>query len=197
MNLFPRPRLIRGSALERAISAPTLHTQRLVLRPHRMDDAQRWQEIESSPDVRAYTSWPKRTAAESRTHLKHRTKHVELKQADDFLALAIEHDGKLVGDVGLHLRSVSPSTRFAEISWILHPDSYGHGYAAEAATAVMEFAFAEVQIRWLVAIVDPANAASITLASRLGFTQLDNVEGALTFVASGPPARRQKPYRAS
>lgn len=187
MKLGMRPRLVRGAAIERAITAPVLRTGRLILRPYRMDDAERWYEIQSSPDVRSYTSWPDRTSAESRSHLKHRTQHVVLKQADDFLALAIEFNGELVGDLGLHLRSVSPSTRFAEISWILHPDSYGQGLAAEAATAMMQFAFAKVHVRWLVAIIDPANTASIALATGLGFTQLDSVEGALTFVASKPP----------
>jgi RimJ/RimL family protein N-acetyltransferase len=188
LKLNARPRFLRGAALAQPIIAPTLHTERLVLRPHHMDDAKRWYEIQSSPDVRTYTSWPDRTRTQSRVHLKHRTKHVVLKQADDFLALAIEHDGTLIGDVALHLRSVSPSTRFAEMSWILHPDSYGHGYAAEASAALMELAFTKLQARWLVALVDRANTASITLAERLGFTQLDNVGDSLTFVASHPPA---------
>jgi RimJ/RimL family protein N-acetyltransferase len=74
------------------------------------------------------------------------------------------------------------------MSWILHPDSYGHGYAAEASAALMELAFTKLQARWLVALVDRANTASVTLAERLGFTQLDNVGDSLTFVASHPPA---------
>jgi RimJ/RimL family protein N-acetyltransferase len=188
MKINTRPRFLRGAGVAHAVAAPTVHTERLVLRPHRMEDAERWYAIQSSSGVRAYTSWPDRTRAQSRAHLKHRTKHVVLKQADDFLALAIEHDGTLIGDVALHLRSVSSSTRFAEMSWILHPDSYGHGYAAEASAALMEFAFVELEVRWLVALVDPANTASITLAERLGFMQLDNVGGSLTFVASHPPA---------
>jgi L-amino acid N-acyltransferase YncA len=52
----------------------------------------------------------------------------------------------------------------------------------------MELAFTKLQARWLVALVDRANTASVTLAERLGFTQLDNVGDSLTFVASHPPA---------
>jgi aminoglycoside 6'-N-acetyltransferase len=155
-----------------------------------MDDAARWHEIQSSPDVRAYTSWPERTAAESRTHLKHRTKHVVLRRADDFLALAIEHDGQLVGDVALHLRSVSPTTRFVEISWILHPEHYGHGFAREAAEELMNFAFERAAARWIVAVIHPHNAPSIALASSLGFTQVSTTDDSLCFIAGTPAQRR-------
>ena len=183
MKLGFRPRFLRGSSLEHVAHAPTLRTERLVLRPHRLEDAARWYEIQSSPDVLAYTSWPQRDEAESRIHLKQRTKQVVLKQANDFLALAIEHDGKLIGDVALHLRSIISTSRTAEISWILHPDHYGHGFAAEAASAMMEFAFERVQIQLLVAVIEAPNAASIVLAERLGFRKMAHDGDSLGFVA--------------
>src|SRR5664279_3107474 len=183
MHFVQRPRFARGASIDHAITAPVLETERLVLRPHRIDDASRWYEIQSSPDVYTYTSWPKRTEAQSRIHLKHRMKHVVLKQADDFMALAIEHEGELIGDVSLHLRSVAPSSRAAEISWILHPDHYGRGFAAEAAAAMMNFAFDRVNVQWLVAVVDSKNPASIKLAKRLGFRQISQDGNSLSFVA--------------
>lgn len=165
------------------IVAPTIVTDRLTLRPHLIEDATRWYEIQSSPDVRKFTSWPQRNRVESYAHLVHRTKHVTLRQANDFLALGIERDGVLIGDVSLHLRSVSLSSRTAEISWILHPDSYGHGYAREAAEAMMEFAFTEVNIQWLVAVIDESNIASIALAERLGFRPMSRDGAEVSFVA--------------
>jgi len=182
MKLSLRPRFMRGPAMDRAISAPTIVTDRLTLRPHRAADASRWYEIQSSPDVRKFTSWPQRNRVESHTHLVHRTKHVTLRQANDFLALGIERDGELIGDVALHLRSVSLSSRTAEISWILHPDAYGQGYAREAAEAMMEFAFTEVRIQWLVAVIDASNEASIALAKRLGFRAMSRDDAEISFV---------------
>lgn len=181
-----RPRFIRGPSMKRTVVAPTIATDRLTLRPHRMDDADRWYEIQSSPEVQAFTSWPLRSRSESAEHLVHRTKHVKLRQANDFLALAIEIDGRLIGDVSLHLRSVASSSRSAEISWILHPDEYGNGYAAEATAAMMEFAFNEVKILWLVALIDEENVASITLAKRLGFRHLSQDGEVLSFIVGAP-----------
>ncbi|GAA1219058.1 GNAT family N-acetyltransferase [Rhodoglobus aureus] len=183
MKLGFRPRFLRGSSLEQVVRAPTLRTERLVLRPHRLEDASRWYEIQSSPDVLAYTSWPQRDEAQSRIHLEERTKQVVLSQANDFLALAIERDGELIGDVALHLRSVVNVSRTAEISWILHPDHYGHGFAAEAASAMMDFAFDQVKIQLLVALIEAPNAASIVLAERLGFRKMTRDDDTLGYVA--------------
>jgi len=183
MKLSLRPRFVRGPSMDRVVNAPTLVTDRLTLRPHRIDDAARWYEIQSSPDVHKFTSWPKRSRSESYAHLLHRTKHVKLLQANDFLALAIEHEAQLIGDVAIHLRSVSLSSRTAEISWILHPDAYGQGYAREAAEAMMEFAFADANIQWLVAVIDETNDASVGLAKRLGFRAMSRDGTELSFVA--------------
>lgn len=49
------------------------------------------------------------------------------------------------------------------------PDFRGHGYAAEAAAAVMEYARAALGFTRLVAIVSPGNRASIALLEKLGF----------------------------
>ncbi|MBH0055010.1 GNAT family N-acetyltransferase [Salinibacterium sp. SWN139] len=180
-----RPRLMRGASLPVPVEAPVIHTERLTLRPFSMADSDRWFEIQSDPQVRAFTSWPERNREESRRHLKNRTHHVLLKQADDFLALAVEHDGILIGDVSLHLRSVETVTRSAEISWILHPDSQGHGYAFEAARAMLELAFTRLEARVIFALVHPTNTASMALAQKLGFTPFDGSDGEIIFVSTG------------
>jgi RimJ/RimL family protein N-acetyltransferase len=58
-----------------------------------------------------------------------------------------------------------------EVGWHLHPDSWGHGYATEAARGAIDRAFAgglgEV---W--AVVRAGNGASIAVCRRLGMTPL-------------------------
>ncbi|MGK5445262.1 GNAT family N-acetyltransferase [Micromonospora sp. URMC 105] len=58
-----------------------------------------------------------------------------------------------------------------EVGWHLHPDSWGHGYATEAASAVLarEFAAGTPQVY---AVVSPGNEASMGVARRLGMTHL-------------------------
>jgi RimJ/RimL family protein N-acetyltransferase len=53
--------------------------------------------------------------------------------------------------------------RFARFAW-------GKGYATEAAIAVRDFAFSDLKLTRLIAIIDPSNAASIRVAEKLGMS---------------------------
>lgn len=54
-----------------------------------------------------------------------------------------------------------------EIGWHQHPDAWGNGYATEAASAVLKSAL-ESGLKRVVAVTNPANAASQRVARRIG-----------------------------
>ncbi|MEH0981182.1 GNAT family N-acetyltransferase [Micromonospora sp. CPCC 205556] len=58
-----------------------------------------------------------------------------------------------------------------EVGWHLHPDSWGHGYATEAARAVLAREFA-TGTREVYAVVSPGNEPSMAVARRLGMTHV-------------------------
>ena len=58
-----------------------------------------------------------------------------------------------------------------EVGWHLHPDSWGRGYATEAARAVIARGFA-AGLPEVYAVVRPGNAASVAVCTRLGMTPL-------------------------
>jgi RimJ/RimL family protein N-acetyltransferase len=58
-----------------------------------------------------------------------------------------------------------------EVGWHLHPDSWGHGYATEAARAVIERGFA-AGVPEVYAVVRPGNRASMAVCARLGMQPL-------------------------
>lgn len=55
-----------------------------------------------------------------------------------------------------------------EIAWVFNKRYHGRGYATEAARGVMSFAFSELRIARLYALIDRFNAPSIAVANRLG-----------------------------
>jgi RimJ/RimL family protein N-acetyltransferase len=55
-----------------------------------------------------------------------------------------------------------------EIGWTLHPDHHGVGDMTEAATAVLRLAVGDLGMHRVIAHLDPRNAASAALCSRLG-----------------------------
>jgi RimJ/RimL family protein N-acetyltransferase len=58
-----------------------------------------------------------------------------------------------------------------EIGWHLHPDSWGHGYATEAARAVISRGFT-AGVPEVYAVVRPGNEASMAVCRRLGMVPL-------------------------
>src|SRR5690606_3665873 len=96
-----------------------------------------------------------------------RLRSTRLGGPDDVLAVVIEHGGTVIGDIG-----VWPTDRTAkvgEIGWILDPDHAGQGFATEAVTAMIDFAFASGMHR-VAAQMDARNAASAKRAQRVGMT---------------------------
>lgn len=193
-----RPRLLRGPRIEKPVDARAIHTGRLVLRRHRVSDADAWYRIQSTPEVVEHLPWPVRDRAASRQHLVHRTGHNRLWQSGDFLALAVERDGELIGDVSLHLRQVRTSERSAEIGWVLDPAASGHGYATEAAEAMLDLAFTEVGASMVTAVIEPENTRSISLAERLGFlrTSAPRRSSSISFAITPPLLAARRAERA-
>jgi RimJ/RimL family protein N-acetyltransferase len=58
-----------------------------------------------------------------------------------------------------------------EVGWHLHPDSWGRGYATEAARAVLDRAFDDGLLE-VYAVVRPGNEPSLAVCRRLGMQPL-------------------------
>ena len=99
-------------------------------------------------------------------------------------------DRATVGQVGVNKPDFFPEV---ELGWMLYPGFTGQGYATEAAAAARDWAFGPRGLETLVSYVDPANAASIALAGRLG-ARLDVTAprpdaGTLVYRHPGPGGR--------
>jgi len=82
---------------------------------------------------------------------------------------AIQAETKIAGTV---LFKPLPGERDEiEVGWHLHPDSWGNGYATEAARGAIERGFAS-GLTEVFAVVYPGNTASIAVCHRLGMTPL-------------------------
>ena len=81
----------------------------------------------------------------------------------------------LVGTAGL--RPLEESG--LEIFYSLAPGAWGHGYATEAARAVVEYGLGPVGLPEVLAEVDEGNTASVAVVKRLGMTPYAVVPGVL------------------
>lgn len=76
-------------------------------------------------------------------------------------------DGRLIGTCGLF--RWNKSWRNCVIGYELARDYHGQGYMREALVSVLDFGFDQMQLHRVQAETHPDNAASIGLATRLGF----------------------------
>lgn len=89
------------------------------------------------------------------------------------MAIVHQEDRALIGATGLS--AVDWSTGAAIFGYVLRPSAWGHGYATEAGRAVVDLALHEIGLRRLVAHCEPANVASSSVLSKLGFWQEESV----------------------
>lgn len=62
-----------------------------------------------------------------------------------------------------------------EVGWHFHPDSWGHGYATEAARGAVERAFA-AGLEEVYAVVRPDNERSLAVCRRLGMQRIGRTD---------------------
>jgi len=144
---------------------PVLTTERLHIRPMRMEDAEALHAIYS--DDAAMTWWshgPYRTIDETRAKIA-RT----IAPGDEWRAWSITRagDDTAIGTLGTHERRLG---QVVEISYSLARSHWGQGLAREAVSALLDRLFHAERVRRVFADTDPDNAASNALLKRLGFT---------------------------
>lgn len=81
----------------------------------------------------------------------------------------LAHADECIGRVYLHAKPEIDGE--VEIGYGLSEEYRGHGYATEAAKAVVRYAFEQAGQDVLVAIVKPENSASRRVIEKLGFTR--------------------------
>jgi RimJ/RimL family protein N-acetyltransferase len=135
-----------------------ISTKRLLLRPASADDLAALHDIFSNDAAMAFWSTPPhKEMAETEASVASMMS-IDPQQGEDFV---VEQNGRVIGKAGLY--------QFPEIGFILHPESWGNGYAQEALFAVVERAFSVHRLPSVDADVDPRNEASLRLLQRLGF----------------------------
>ena len=149
-----------------------LRTERLVLRLMTEADIDDIHSYQSREDVCRYLLFDPRSRDEVAEKVAKHASATTLEKDGDYLQLALElpatpgAPARVIGDSYFTISSLENSR--GEIGWTLHPDFAGHGYAAEAARAVLDIAFRTIRLHRVYAELDPRNDASIDLCERLG-----------------------------
>jgi len=109
---------------------------------------------------------------------------------------AVEHDGEFLGFTGLAVPAFEAHfTPAVEIGWRFARSAWGHGFATEAARAVVAFGFDRLQLDQIVSFTTVANNRSRAVMERLGMTTDEADDFEHPRLAPGNPVRPHVLYR--
>lgn len=159
-----------GSPGEARRRLPGLSTDRIVIRPWRLDEASRFFDIHRRMEV---ARWLSGTPMHDRQEAVERIERYDAWLAEDprYGAWAILERSSEVPAGTVMLKPLPDGQGEIEIGWHLHPDSWGRGLATEAAGAVLERGFDDgLDEVWAVTHLDNDRSASV--CRKIGLTLL-------------------------
>jgi RimJ/RimL family protein N-acetyltransferase len=143
-----------------------IETARLILRPWRAADLPEFVRITNTPAVMEFLGGVQELSEFDATLTR-----VQACQAANgfcFWLVDLRADGSLLGYCGLKIATAGPLTGEIEVGWRLREDAWGRGYAREAASASLEWAWRNLDCARIVAFTVESNTRSWGLMERLG-----------------------------
>jgi len=144
-----------------------LETERLILRDFVKDDWQRVLDYQSDPRYLRYYEWTERTPEAVQEFVGWFLDHQQQKPRIKFqLAVSLKSNNQLIGNCGI--RMDTPNAFQADIGYELDPKHWNHGYATEAAHAIVDFGFSTFGLHrvWSWCVAD--NLGSAHVLEKLG-----------------------------
>lgn len=147
-----------------------LETERLIMRPLELSDADDFFAINDNPNVSKYLRIPLKTKAEAEQYIQKIINEYQSNGIGRFAAV-LKETNKLIGFSGLKFRATEENNysniydlgyRFAEEYW-------RKGFATEAAQAWLDYGFNEMKIAVIYACAVSDNTGSNKVLQKLGF----------------------------
>ncbi|CAN5477460.1 GNAT family N-acetyltransferase [soil metagenome] len=152
-------------------------TERLLLREPEADDRAALIELFASSEVNTFLGGPR-----ARDDLERAVPEAPERRSGFFV---VALDGTMIGVVSFDRRDVSRPGQardgvepagVAELSYLFLPKAWGHGYAAEACGAALDWFDSALPGEPVVLCTQTANDRSMRLAVKLGFTEVQRFE---------------------
>lgn len=148
---------------------PNLETGRLKLRRVVKEDANEIFALRSNKDTMKYIPRPLLVDMEDTLlHIAMIDEKIENNEGINW-AITLKDNPKLIGLIG-HYR-IKPEHYRAEIGYMLLPEYHGKGIITEAIHEVVNYAFENMKLHSIEAVIDPENFASEKVLLKSGFVK--------------------------
>ncbi|MGH2550743.1 MAG: GNAT family N-acetyltransferase [Thermomicrobiales bacterium] len=147
-----------------------VQTDRLIVRRLRQNDLDDFAYLTSHPDVFRYMDdGSPLTREQTQQWLDISLENYEIRGWGCF-GITLVGDDRLIGFGGFARPSYRPG--IIEIIYAIDPNHWGHGYATEAAAAIVGFGFEHCGMTRIEATVSPLNPASKHVLEKIGMTHI-------------------------
>ena len=144
-----------------------IESERLILRRFEDSDLTSFVAYRNDPEVARYQSWDSCNEREARAFIRGMGA-ARVGVPGEWFQFAIEstETGELIGDCALRVNKHEPYR--AEIGFTLAREHQGRGFASEAVSRLLDYAFGVLGLHRVVAIADCRNESSWALLERIG-----------------------------
>lgn len=151
------------------LTMPTLQTDRLQVRPFDETDADALYAMHSNAHVMRYWDAPPWTEHDRAKQFIEKCRRMANDGTGVRPAIDRLDDGGFIG--WCSLTGWNPDYRSAELGYCFTEAAWGHGYATEAARAVLQWAYDTLDLNRVEARADTRNIASARVLEKLGFVR--------------------------
>jgi RimJ/RimL family protein N-acetyltransferase len=144
-----------------------IETPRLRLRHFADTDLKAFMAYRNDPEVARYQSWESISESEALSFIREQKTIQPGVPGQGFqIAIELKATATLIGDCYIKINELDD--RQAEIGFTLSRANQGQGFATEAVSYLLNYAFLTFDLHRIIAITDCENAASVALLERLG-----------------------------
>ena len=147
--------------------SPTIHSDRLILRPLKPEDASALFTIFSDQKVMKYWNTPPWISLDDAQEFIKKSTEAMGSQKSITLGIFLRTTDELIGKCLLF--NYDSDSKRAEVGFGIGPQHWGHGFVSEAGSALLMYGFETLQLRRIEAEIDPENTSSSKTLERLGF----------------------------
>jgi ribosomal-protein-alanine N-acetyltransferase len=146
-----------------------VETKRLILRRLTMDDLDSLFALYRDPEVRQYFPEGTLTYEETKEELEWIINVYYGQYGFGLWATIHKETGEFIGRCGLLPWTIEQRSE-VEVAYLLAKEYWGQGLGTEAAQAILDYGFEQLQLSRLICLIDQANQASIKVATKIGMT---------------------------
>jgi RimJ/RimL family protein N-acetyltransferase len=168
-------------------------TERLVLRTWLESDKAAFAALNADPAVMEF--FPATLTKEKSDRLADQLAAYLVSDGMTFYAVDEKASGEVIGFVGLVPATGLPFSPAVEIGWRLRRESWGKGYASEAARAALDIGFTSLGLDEIVSFAVVGNARSRAVMERIGMVHDEHADFDHPALPEGHRFRRHVLYR--